>query len=1208
MSTMPTDDNQLLSKALNVIMANSDEYAFVKDKDLVYHAASETFARMCGQKSEADVIGKTDYDLFPKDIADSYREDDKKLFALQKDLNGYIEKLPGEKGQVRWSKTWKQLVRNEQEQIIGLYGRGRDITKEVNMETELISSHRFEDLINNIPDGVSILHEEKGAFYLDFFNAAWCSLHHFSVAYAQTLLHTNVQEFVYPEDVHIVKEEFQRVSSGSKAEGHSIYRIIDEAGELHWLDIRYRAAYEEKGIQYYYASHISLDAQKEAEAKLADSQVALREAISHSDIQFFTYFPQQHRCEIYAMSDRLSEMPMTWENFPDDFLVYTKATPEDCAAYRQMLQDVVDGAEHAECTVRFAYQGKWGWEKLRLNAVRDKAGKLIKIQGYSLNVSQQKREEKVLRDKLLRLRSLSGNTFEAFTFNLTQRTNPDIQTKDSKLLEQVVPTKIREEALRICPPLLESNPATVDVLIRAAARIPDPKDRALFISTCSSDAVGQAYSKGHFKAEIFYRRYVNETLRWVSTSAEVMPDPTSGDLIALYYTSDVTDRTVREKMFNAIAVKHFETIAYYDLQTGQLYVNVTHDALDATFTEGIPYLEAVREVAKNCSSQEEKVKYIEQMAPETIKEKLASAPLYTCYYSRSDRKMDLPGHPLRQMRDDIFYLDEHKDIIVFVLSDITELLEREAEQREKLGSALKAAEQASVAKSEFLSRMSHEIRTPMNAIIGLDAIALQEKGLTRSMEDHLQKIGLSARFLLSLINDILDMSRIESGRMLLKKEPFNFEDMVNNINTILYEQCQAGSLDYDCVLKSYTEPFYVGDVMKLQQVLINLLGNAVKFTPKGGKIHFMIEQIACAGDKAVLRFEVSDTGIGIDEKFVPHLFEAFTQEERGRTSPYGGTGLGLAISKNIINLMGGSISVHSIKNVGSEFTVEVELGLTEDSIKARNLLPPKQKSLYTLVVDDDVIVCRHTQFVLKEAGYEAEWVDSGAGALIKVAKQHDIRRDYDLILLDWQMPDMDGIETARRIRKIVGTEVTIIIMTAYDWAFIEKQAIDAGVNMFMKKPIFVNSLNQAFANLDLKKPREIKPDPVFDFTGKRVLLAEDNSINAEIAKRLLENKNCTVEVVPNGAEAVESFAEKPQGYFDAILMDVRMPIMDGLSATKAIRAMRKEGSKTVPILAMTANAFAEDVNLSLQSGMNAHLTKPIEPLTFFATLQKFIKK
>jgi two-component system sensor histidine kinase/response regulator len=272
------------------------------------------------------------------------------------------------------------------------------------------------------------------------------------------------------------------------------------------------------------------------------------------------------------------------------------------------------------------------------------------------------------------------------------------------------------------------------------------------------------------------------------------------------------------------------------------------------------------------------------------------------------------------------------------------------------------------------------------------------------------------------------------------------------------------------------------------------------------------------------------------------------------------------------------------------------------------MISPRMLPLYTLIVDDDIIVCQHTKMILDQAGLNTEWIDSGPGAIKKVTDQHNRKKDYDLILLDWKMPDMDGIETAREIRKIVGPEVTIIIMTAYDWADIEKKAMAAGVDMFMKKPIFASSVTKAFENVFMRKnniSQEETNKKEYDFAGKRILLAEDNEINAEISKSLIESKHCQVELAVNGAEAVESFASAPVNYYDAILMDVRMPVMDGLEASKTIRAMRKEGSKTIPIIAMTANAFDEDVQDSLKSGMNAHLAKPIEPEKLFDTLQKF---
>lgn len=401
------------------------------------------------------------------------------------------------------------------------------------------------------------------------------------------------------------------------------------------------------------------------------------------------------------------------------------------------------------------------------------------------------------------------------------------------------------------------------------------------------------------------------------------------------------------------------------------------------------------------------------------------------------------------------------------------------------------------------------------------------------------------------------------------------------------------------------EDYYIGDAMKLQQVIINMLSNAVKFTPEGGRVALNVCQIQKTKNHAILRFSINDTGCGISEEFIPHLFEAFAQEHSGTTSVYGGTGLGLSICKHLVDMMDGSIMVHSIVGVGTEFIVEVKLGITEES-KTRYLKKQQYSfaQLRALVVDDDVIVCQHTVITLKEIGVKSEWVDSGKKAIERVRLKWDSREYYDLILVDWKMPEMDGIETVRQIRKIVGPDVTIIIMTAYDWVAIERDAKLAGVNLLMSKPMFKSSLisvfERAFNDKQEEKDRELKED--FRFEGKRVLLAEDHPLNVEVARKLLERRGFVVEHAENGLRALEMFTTTPVGYYDAILMDIRMPEMDGLQATHNIRRWRKEDAKTIPIIAMTANAFEDDMKKSREVGMNAHLAKPIEPGQMFQTL------
>lgn len=540
-----------------------------------------------------------------------------------------------------------------------------------------------------------------------------------------------------------------------------------------------------------------------------------------------------------------------------------------------------------------------------------------------------------------------------------------------------------------------------------------------------------------------------------------------------------------------------------------------------------------------------------------------------------------------------------------VFIDITErkeMMQELAHQRESLSIALEEANQANKAKTAFLSNMSHEIRTPMNAIIGLDRIALNDPGISESTREHLEKIGLSAQHLLGIINDILDMSRIESGRMTVKNEEFSFAKLLAQVNTIISGQCRDKGIDYECHVKGALDDYYIGDEMKLRQVIINILGNAVKFTPEGGRVTFVVETIARFSGKSTLRFVISDTGIGMSQDFLPKLFDAFSQEDSSRTNRYGSTGLGMAITKSIIELMNGTISVESEKHKGTTFTITVTLidcdrkNISEDE---DDLLPHE---LCVLVIDDDPIACEHAQLVLGQVGVNCEKALSGAEGL-QMAKVRHARRDpYDLILVDWRMPDMDGVETTRKIRAAVGTETPVIILTSYNWDDIADEATSAGVDTFVAKPLFAEKVLDEFREAFKKKNAKLVRETA-DLKGRRVLLAEDVSVNAEIMIMVLSMREMEVDHAENGRIAVEKFEEHKEGYYDAVLMDMRMPEMDGLEATRRIRAMDRSDAKSIPIIALTANAFDEDVQHSMQAGLNAHLSKPVEPDVLFETLE-----
>jgi len=768
-------------------------------------------------------------------------------------------------------------------------------------------------------------------------------------------------------------------------------------------------------------------------------------------------------------------------------------------------------------------------------------------------------------------------------------------------------TRNRVEAISGLEPLSAVSRETgYDDSIRVLLTyIPEEQDRRECAVYYDRQALTAAFESGTTAVTRDYQLCSEDgSAKWVRSTIHLTRRPGSGDLIAFSTVRDVDGEVIREKLANRIVDFNYDTVAYCDLRSRRMFLRTAKSQPEDN-SGWLPYQEAVDCAAAHVEPAQEQ-EFRRGIELSHILEALKESPVCTLYYTRRETRDDLPGCPRRQMKSDVFYLDERHSTLVFLRSDVTEIFEHDRETREQMAGALVAAKQASAAKSNFLSRMSHEIRTPLNAIIGMDAIAAQSVSDPEKTADCIAKIGLSARYLLSLINDILDMSRIESGKMLLKNEPFLFSEFIAGVNNIIYPQVRAKGIDYECTVSNEVEDSYVGDEMKLQQILVNVLGNAVKFTARG-KISLDVSVYAREGNQEKLRFIVNDTGCGIAEENLGRIFDAFEQVETSTTSVFGGTGLGLAITKNLAVLMGGSISVRSILGVGSEFTIDIPL--TADETVAKPCAPlPSLQNLHTLIVDDDLLICEQTQTILREIGMVGEWVTSGLEAVSRVRSRFDRGGHYDFILIDWKMPDMNGIETTQRIRRIAGPDVTIIIISAYDWQSIEAEARAAGANLMVSKPLLKSTLVSAFERA-LGAEREAKAErPEFDFTGRRVLVAEDNELNAEIARTLLENKHFTVETASNGLRAMEKFVQNPEGYYDAILMDVRMPMMDGLQATVNIRHWNRDDARTIPIVAMTANAFDEDVEKSRAAGMNAHLSKPIDPELLFGTLFRLLEK
>ncbi|RKI30271.1 hybrid sensor histidine kinase/response regulator [bacterium 1xD8-6] len=549
------------------------------------------------------------------------------------------------------------------------------------------------------------------------------------------------------------------------------------------------------------------------------------------------------------------------------------------------------------------------------------------------------------------------------------------------------------------------------------------------------------------------------------------------------------------------------------------------------------------------------------------------------------------------------------DIMVMVVTkEITNQVRKQKEQTQALQDALMQAQHANRAKTTFLSNMSHDIRTPMNAIIGFTTIAVSHIDNKTQVQDCLQKVLSSSNHLLSLINDILDMSRIESGKVQIKEQECNISELMHNLVNIIQPQVKAKQLELFIDTFEVANEDVIADSLKLNQVFINLLSNAVKYTPAGGTISFRIMQKTTFrhgyGDYV---FVIKDNGVGMSKEFVEHVFEPFEREVSATQSGIQGTGLGMAITKNIVEMMNGTIEVESEPDKGSVFTVEITLKLQD--VKRNEEQIKQLDGFRALVVDDDFHVCNSVSKMLKKIGMRAEWTTSGREAVYRAEIASQEGDSYHTYIIDWQMPETSGIETARRIRNVVGDEVPIIILTAYDWADIEGEARSAGVTAFCAKPLFMSDLKSALLmanNLISKEEDETAAWTLADFSGKRILLVEDIELNREIAQAILEEAGFEVESAPDGTDAVAMVEKSEEYYYDAVLMDVQMPIMDGYEATRTIRNMARDDVKTLPIIAMTANALEEDKEAALKNGMNAHLAKPIDVEVFMEVLSRYV--
>ncbi len=689
----------------------------------------------------------------------------------------------------------------------------------------------------------------------------------------------------------------------------------------------------------------------------------------------------------------------------------------------------------------------------------------------------------------------------------------------------------------------------------------------------------------------------------------------NGELVYQRFLLDCTVQKQREKrmerrqmeLIQALSID-YNLVYFFDLDTGigttLRYDENSWKMPDSLISSNIAFDDCIGFYIQEYVHEEDRKMLGEAFSREKLKEELEEKNPYCINYRTcKDGKMEY--YQMKVVRSGNW---EGRHGIVLGIHSVDTEIRGEMEKKRMLEDALLQANRASKAKSVFLSNMSHDIRTPMNAIVGFTALAITHIEQKEQVEEYLKKIMTSGNHLLSLINDVLDMSRIESGRIHLEEKLCSLPDILHGLRNIIQADVHAKQLDFYIDAVDVMDEEIYCDKLRLNQVLLNLLSNSVKYTGAGGIVSMRImEKGGAQPGYANYEFHIKDNGIGMSEEFIRHIFEPFEREKTTTISGIPGTGLGMAITKNIVDMMNGSIDVKSEQGVGTEFVVKFTFRLHTGPKEQQDI--PELKNCRALVVDDDFNTCDSVSYMLGQLGMRAEWTLSGKEAVLRT-HQAVVRGDnYFVYILDWLLPDMNGIEVARRIRKEMGDDVPIIVLTAYDWSEIEEEAKEAGVSAFCSKPLFLSELRSCLysvINADDGKEKDGAGIQEKIYTG-RILLAEDNALNQEIAEAILGDAGFTTEIADDGKAAVEMLKKSEPGYYQLILMDVQMPVMNGYEATREIRRLENKELASVPILAMTANAFEEDKQEALKCGMNGHIAKPIDINLLLKTLDKVLE-
>ena len=933
-------------------------------------------------------------------------------------------------------------------------------------------SQLWDQLLELIPTGVGVFDFTDQKICMEYLNDGYYQMIHATRKQRSVFWGTGVIDAIYQDDVKGLLEEVTAAVAQDRMLQYR-FRLLTGLGNYMWVAIRASHVPKDNNGVRFFVAYYDINEMVHMQEKMRDCEILQSEFVRYSEVLYFSYYPKEHRYEVILKPECQKSAPNAMNDFPDSFIRKMAPDRENAEKYREMIREIDNGAQEAECTFCALAGGEKRWIRVHMWGFTDGAAKTTRAIGSQIDVTRYVKSEQAFNDEQKKMQFLQGKILAVSCFNVTKDMGIEL-CDDYKLgYNRIDKDILYREALEADPKIALQNRETLEILLKIMEQIPDREQRINFIKTFSNNGLLRKYLSGERETRLNYRIWTNRGILWVETRVVLLQNPGTGDIIAFFYSSDINGGMLYNKITRQILMQDYKAISYYDVSSGKFFVNSNTVEQKAEFTE-CSYAEAIVDEIEGCVISSEKNEVQKKYMIENIFSQLTSVRIYSIYYTCNERDRSIPGYPHRKKKCDIFYLDAGRDIIVFAYSEITRIYEQERRKCEKMTKEMQALALAGKAKTEFVARISHDIRTPISIISNITDFAYEDMQDEEKLRYDLDRIKAANHFLLNLINDVLDISQIDSGKIRLNPEPYTYEEHAAYVRNVLEPLCEKKELK--CVITQRTNKgIIVADKIRINQIVLNLLSNAVKYTPRGGTVSYISHSEDLPDAKIKYSFEIRDNGIGMSRDFQNHMFDSFVQEHDNpaRARNIQGTGIGLSIVKKMLDLMDGTIAVKSEIGKGT-------------SISCSIVFP-------------------------------------------------------------------DALRDPKYLRKIKSVQ---------------------------------------------------KESTEFEKITGRILLAEDNPINTEIAVRILEKFGLTVECVQNGEEAVKLYEKNPVGYYRAVLMDIQMQIMNGYEATRKIRAMKKEDAARIPIMAMTADAFADAVQKGRDCGMSEYLVKPLDPMGLYGILQK----